>query len=332
VRDLVAISVIVPVYNGEPYLRRCLDSLLAQTLEGIEVIAVCDVSQDDSPGILREYQARHPNIVIIEPNANRRQGGARNLGIEAASGEYIAFVDCDDWMAPGMLERLYLKAKGTGADIVDCDFVRTDGLSFEPKVSLRPECTGAMDLDKRRGAMLDGGALWTKLYRRSLLIDNAVRFPEGVAYEDLLFLPLALAYARNVQKVPEPLYYYFKRPGATTQARNAMHHFDRPKVAGMLVRELKDRGLYAPYQEEVSWQLIVVYLETVYKALSSFDRPPVAQLYELRAFMRANLPGYRTNRYYRESAQGWLRGLGALNDLSPRLLVLLYGTYKKVVP
>lgn len=62
-----------------------------------------------------------------------------------------------------MLERLYLKAKGTGADIVDCDFVRTDGLSFEPKVSLHPECTGAMDLDKRRGAMLDGGALWTKL-------------------------------------------------------------------------------------------------------------------------------------------------------------------------
>jgi len=81
VRDLVAISVIVPVYNGEPYLRRCLDSLLAQTLEGIEVIAVCDVSQDDSLGILREYQARHPNIVIIEPNANRRQGWARNLGI-----------------------------------------------------------------------------------------------------------------------------------------------------------------------------------------------------------------------------------------------------------
>jgi len=331
-QDLVAISVIVPVYNGEPYLRRCLDSLLAQTLEDIEVIAVCDAGQDDSLGILREYQAHHPNIFVMEPKVNRRQGGARNLGMEAASGEYIAFADCDDWMAPGMLERLYLKAKGTGADIVDCDFVRTDGLSFEPKVSLRPECTGEMDPDKRRGAMLDGGALWTKLYRRSLLIDNAVRFPEGVAYEDLLFIPLALAYARNVQKVPEPLYYYFKGPNATTQARNAMHHFDRSKVAGALVRELRDRGLYAPYQEEVSYQLIVVYLETVYKALSSFDRPPVDRLYELRAFMRANLPGYRTNRYCRANMPGWLRGLGALNDLSPRLLVLLYGTYKKVVP
>ncbi|HOE53174.1 MAG TPA: hypothetical protein PKO24_06045, partial [Methanomassiliicoccales archaeon] len=79
-------------------------------------------------------------------------------------------------------------------------------------------------------------------------------------------------------------------------------------------------------------QLIVVYLETVYKALSSFDRPPVDRLYELRAFMRANLPGYRTNRYCRANMPGWLRGLGALNDLSPRLLVLLYGTYKKVVP
>ncbi|WP_294594847.1 glycosyltransferase family 2 protein, partial [uncultured Rikenella sp.] len=92
------VSVIVPCYNAEQFLTRCLDSLVNQTLEGIEIICVNDASPDNGIAILRDYETRYPNVVVIDLKENVRQGGARNRGIEIARGEYIGFVDADDWV------------------------------------------------------------------------------------------------------------------------------------------------------------------------------------------------------------------------------------------
>ena len=114
------VSVVIPVYNCEAFLPECIDSLLAQTLEDIELIFVCDASPDDSLAILRRYEEKDSRIRVIAFEQNRGVSAARNAGIEAAAGEYIGFCDSDDWVEPQMFERLYGAAKQHEADISFC--------------------------------------------------------------------------------------------------------------------------------------------------------------------------------------------------------------------
>src|SRR5665647_2462820 len=102
------VSIIVPIYNAEQYLHRCIDSLLSQTLDDIEIILVNDASPDRSIDIMNDYQKKSPGkIVVIDSKVNLRQGGARNLGIKAAKSKYIGFIDSDDWVSDRMFETLY---------------------------------------------------------------------------------------------------------------------------------------------------------------------------------------------------------------------------------
>ena len=114
------VSVIIPVYNCEKFLRECIDSLRAQTLCEIEMIFVCDASPDNSLAILREYEAKDERIRVVAFEKNRGVSAARNAGIELAAGEYVIFCDSDDWIEPQMYERLYAIAKEKDADIAFC--------------------------------------------------------------------------------------------------------------------------------------------------------------------------------------------------------------------
>ncbi|HDV2009368.1 TPA: glycosyltransferase family 2 protein, partial [Escherichia coli] len=115
------VSVIVPVYNVKPYLNRCVKTLLAQTLDNIEIILVDDCSTDGSGEVIKQLVIKHPDVVkAVFLEINSKQGAARNEGIKIARGEYISFVDSDDWVSTDMLKLLYEKAKETGADLVDC--------------------------------------------------------------------------------------------------------------------------------------------------------------------------------------------------------------------
>ena len=113
------VSVVVPVYNVEPYLEECLDSLVAQSLKEIEILVVNDGSTDRSEEIARRYCREHQNIVLVNKK-NRGCASARNVGIECSRGDYVGFVDSDDWVGPSMFEKLYSKATKTNADIVQC--------------------------------------------------------------------------------------------------------------------------------------------------------------------------------------------------------------------
>ena len=131
---MIKVSVIVPVYNTEKYLRRCLDSLVNQTLREIEIIIVNDASPDNSIEIMREYERKYKNkVVVIDLKVNVKQGGARNEGINIAKGEYIGFVDSDDWVDKEMYKELYNKAKENNADIVDSDYILSKGIGQDYK-------------------------------------------------------------------------------------------------------------------------------------------------------------------------------------------------------
>ena len=128
------LSVIVPVYNmaAEGRLQFCLDSLVNQTISDYEILAVDDASTDQSPEILREYAEKYPGkLRVLTHQVNRRQGGAKNTGLKAAAGEWVGFIDSDDWVTPDYYEKLLRRAEETGADMVGCDYSLVDSHTFE---------------------------------------------------------------------------------------------------------------------------------------------------------------------------------------------------------
>ncbi|MDR2160688.1 MAG: glycosyltransferase, partial [Desulfovibrio sp.] len=166
------VSVIIPVYNTEPYLRRCLDSVCGQTLREIEIICVNDGSTDGSLEILREYAQKDSRVKVIELEENKGAGAARNAGIDAARGEYIGFVDSDDYVDLDFYETLYVKAQETQAEVVkgaDWELITSDGIviieNVNAEIRLHPT------LFKQ---------YVTAIFKTAYIHDNSINFPEGI--------------------------------------------------------------------------------------------------------------------------------------------------------
>jgi len=203
------VSVIVPVYNVEQYLERCLDSIVNQTLQDIEIIIVNDGSTDNSLDIVNKFAEHDMRIKIV----TRKNGGlaaARNTGLEHAGGEYIGFVDSDDWIDLDYYEKLYNTAKKYNSDIAYADFIRRGKYKNKKRMKFDKEEVSTEIHDKIKNCKnLTLGCVWNKIYRKELIFDNNLSFPEGQVYEDGLFSMKAIYYANSVASVPNTFYYYF---------------------------------------------------------------------------------------------------------------------------
>lgn len=204
-------SIIIPVYNVEPYLRECLDSVLAQTCADWEAICVNDGSTDGSLGILREYAARDGRFVVIDQE-NSGLSAARNAGIRAAKGEYILFLDSDDWIVQEALERLNNHIEGQ-------DMICFAGQKYSEQDHVYLPADSLTQTDYTSGmAYYDANALKSyvfpfvcvvlRLYRRAFLREYNLTFKEGIFHEDNLFTPIACYYAGQVSVIPDCLYVY----------------------------------------------------------------------------------------------------------------------------
>lgn len=202
------ISVVVPVYNAGPYLRQCLNSLAAQTYPHVEIILVDDGSSDGSDQVCREYAERDGRFQYVRLSANRGPSVARNVGVRQAAGAFISFVDADDYVEPGLLERLHCSLTRNGADISACG---ADGIRLEigPARSYsRVEAVCCL----AKGSPFNH-VPWGKLYRTDLA--RSCPFDENVFYsEDLLFLYQALKRSGKVSYIPDVLYHYVNREGS----------------------------------------------------------------------------------------------------------------------
>ena len=218
------VSIIVPVYNAEIYLGPCLESLRSQTWPDLEIILVNDGSTDGS-GQLCAAAARVDGRIRFLDRPNGGVSAARNAALAAAKGDYLQFSDSDDLLTPDATETLVRAAQVTGTDLVISHFFRVDG----EKQAQRGHIKGERLLTRQEFAqeMVKApanyyyGALWNKLYRRSIVEKQGLRFEEGVSWsEDFLFNLEYLRHVRLVAAVPKPLYYYHKRPGSliTSQA------------------------------------------------------------------------------------------------------------------
>ena len=207
------ISIIVPIYNVEQYLRRCVDSLRNQSHRDFELILVDDGSPDNCSAICEEYAAVDDRVRVIH-KTNGGLSDARNAGLEIARGEYVAFVDSDDWVAENYLERLLTALTETGADICECSVLRTDGAACVPAAeNQKPEVFSTTEaLEQLISDNIFRQHVWNKLYRRDVIAD--ILFPKGKTNEDEFWTYQVFGNAKKVAKISDVLYSYFQRPAS----------------------------------------------------------------------------------------------------------------------
>ncbi|MDO4583387.1 MAG: glycosyltransferase [Planctomycetia bacterium] len=202
------VSIIIPVYNVEKYLRQCLDSARNQTLRETEVICVDDGSTDGSGAILDEYAAMDSRFVVVHQE-NAGQSAARNRGLELARGEYLAFLDSDDWYEPGLCALAFSEAKKYDADISQFSFQNIEGKKKIPFDKCPGEHRLYETLEERftTAAMLYY-TVWSRLYRREWIQKKQIRFPLGCSNEDVYFSTLAALHASRITHCGEVFYNY----------------------------------------------------------------------------------------------------------------------------
>ena len=217
---MIKVSVIVPVYNAEKYLKKCMDSLINQSLKEIEIICINDGSTDNSLEVLKQYTKQDSRVQIFSQE-NKRQGAARNRGMELAFGEYIGFVDADDWVDTDYYEKLYSSAKKYDADIALAANIRVGHGPRKKRLDIKTEkfVTSLQEkLDINKQAC--NPCPTNKIYRKRMLENSGVIWPEGCYCEDKLFTIKAVYYANGVVSVPDVNYYYFRNPDSTVKNTN----------------------------------------------------------------------------------------------------------------
>lgn len=245
----IKISVIVPVYNTEKYLKKCIDSILNQSFKEFEIIIVNDGSTDRSADILEEYKTKYDNIVVINKK-NEGQGVARNKALEICRGEYIAFVDSDDYIESNMLQSMYTKNLKNDLDIVVCNYkfvdingnrIRDDNIVLNDN-----EIINKMECIKRfLVTNTIEGFSCNKLFKKKLFDDKNIRYPESMKYEDIPTIATLLANANRIGFINEEFYNYFLRENSTVNTKTMKNTVDYVKayfmVGEILKRNFKDR-------------------------------------------------------------------------------------------
>ena len=224
------LSIIVPVYDVENYLQKCIDSILAQTFTDFELILVDDGSPDNCPALCDAAAAKDARIRVI----HQKNGGlsaARNAGLDVARGEWIGFVDSDDYIAPEMYETLYKAVQSTGADLALCDYVKVDETG-----ALCTQTHVAVPQKSLTGRELLQKAYWTtvqiacnKLYHRTIFAQ--LRYPVGKLNEDFFVIPEICLNTQKAVVVPDVLYYYVQRGDSIMGKSRTLRHYDAAEAA-----------------------------------------------------------------------------------------------------
>ena len=239
----IKVSVIIPVYNTEDYLKECIESLVNQTLREIEILIVNDGSTDSSLEIMKEFKNKYPNIIKIFDKVNGGQASARNYALSFAQGEYLGFVDSDDWVDSTMYEEMYEKAEKEDADIVICDMVdhfpdRTvcyPSSRFENKFKVTPSACN-------------------KLFKRSLVKEDV--FPVGLWYEDFEFTTMQLMKTDCISVIYKGLYHCHCREVSTMYNNNSEKNQDILVVLEHLVEYVEKNGWYEKYKNVLEYLYI----------------------------------------------------------------------------
>lgn len=304
---MIKVSVILPVYGVADYIEACTKSLLAQTLDEVEFLFVDDHGPDDSIAIAKrtiEGDPRASQFRFLKPEKNLGAGMARNFGIAAAQGEYISFIDPDDTVEPDMLEVLYNKAKSLDADICCCYMQKCFPDGSNGDLLINPHIAeGPISHDARAFVLTHYVSLFASMiYRRDMVIQNDIRFPEDRAADDSFFVSCVWMKARSVAYVDRPLYHYLIRPGSVTTTKQSDKYRKRLTVFSKLMQYAKDHDVYNEYKPEIDYMYLKKgYLSSVANYIRNSSRPQAATYHEIYCELLRQVPDYNGNPYYQRN-------------------------------
>ncbi len=295
-----SVSIIIPVFNVECYLARCLDSILAQTFRDFEAIIIDDGSSDRSGEICDKYSLKDSRVKVFH-TPNRGVSSARNLALKLAQGTYLAFVDSDDYVEPDMIELLYNAM--ISQQNIDCvlssSFVETDdgkllSILHEGLANNSSATCNAADPQ----LMFATPAMWNKLYRKSIIAENHIKFNPSVAIgEDLLFYLTYIRYCRYFVCVSQkPLYHYIQRTSSVTKTGHRSKNESVILAFQILQTLYQKNGWYERYQNELEYLAIVhLFISTSVRAIRfGYDMELVKAI---DRYTKENFPKYQTNKY-----------------------------------
>ena len=239
------VSVIVPVYNVEEYIQRCLESLVDQTLKDIEIIIVNDGSEDNSIEIVNNFIKKYPEKIVYLEKENGGLSDARNYGIPYAKGEYIAFLDSDDYVEKNMYEKMYDIAKKENSDMVECDF-------YWEYPNKKKKDVGVIYNNQHEMMENIRVVAWNKLIKREIIEISKVQFPKGYRYEDVEFTYKLIPYLNKVSFVKEPMIHYIQRPDSISNSQNEKTK-DIFDILDHVIEFYKEKNIYDQYKEELEY-------------------------------------------------------------------------------
>lgn len=304
---MIKVSVILPVYGVAEYIVKCTESLLAQTLQEIEFLFVDDRGPDNSIELIKQTikgNPREKQFRILTPEHNLGAGMARNFAIPEAKGEYIAFVDSDDWIEPDMFERMYNCAKDQGGtDLCMCQASK-DYLDGTPSIVLtNPEVTEGEFTHEKRAFFLTHyvSYFWTFIYKRDLIEQHVIRYPEDRSADDSFFLACALMTAKSISRVDAPFYHYLIRPGSVCTTKDSVKYKKRLTVFSKLMAYAKQQGVYAEFKQEIDFLYIKKgYLSTLVNYVVNALEPKKEVFDEVYETLLKEVPEYAQNAYLQQ--------------------------------
>ena len=297
------VSVIIPVYNTEQYLEACLDSVFAQTLKELEVILVNDGSTDASLSIMEKYRANYPDRVKLISKENGGQATARNVAIPLCTGEYIGFVDSDDYIEPEMYERMYQKAKEADADYVECDYVNVKVNAAGETERIADYGSRVREYTSKEDMFIDPMlAPWNKIYRRTLLQESEVRFPEGYIYEDTAFCLKAISIVNRFAFVPGKYVVHYFRGGSTMNINKSKRVSNIFPVLKDVITFYQNRELFQIYYPELEYEIVKILLCSSLIRISEIPdkRLRKQNCKETWTMISEYFPKYKKNKYLKQ--------------------------------
>ena len=239
------VSVIVPIYNVERFVKRCLDSLVNQSLQEIQIILVNDGSTDESGEIAKEYASKHSNKIIYLEKENGGLSDARNFGMRYAEGEYIAFLDSDDYVENTMYEEMYNKALQENSDYVECDFL----WEYPDKIKVDKRTPYSNKKEMLTNVRV---VAWNKLIKREILEKNNISFPKGLRYEDIEFTYKLIPYLNKVSYVDKEFVHYVQRNNSIANVQNE-RTAEVFTIFDNIIKYYQEKGFYEEYKEELEY-------------------------------------------------------------------------------
>lgn len=283
------VSVIVPIYNVEKYLEKCINSLLSQTLEDIQIILVNDGSKDNSGNIAKECEKNNKNRIIYVEKENGGLSDARNYGLKYATGDFIAFLDSDDYIEKNAYEEMYNKAIEENADYVECDFI----WEFPNKIRVDKQYPYK---NKKEMLSFVRVVAWNKLIKRQLITDNNLEFPKGLRYEDVEFTYKLIPFINKFAYVDKPFTHYVQREGSIANVQNE-RTAEIFTVLDNVIEFYKKNNIYEKYRDELEYNYARYLLCSSLKRMCKIKDKTIREklLTESWKRLNSNFPNWKEN-------------------------------------